>query len=439
MDKSDKTLGRRDFIRVLGGTVVAAGVAGCGEADSPNPPTAAPGASAAAGSTAPVGPVTPPGVPPSAAASTPAVPDTSAANSGGAQPATPPASGPAAASPGAPPAQQPMTASSAKPANPTTPATTTPMTGPSAPTAPMTAPSNGKAKVVIIKAATREEGINQAIAMFGGLGFVAGRDVVIKPNFNSQYEFPATTHDDTIRTVVKGLKGANAGKITIGESSGATTGSATPTATVVQMKNTMALVGELGIEFLSYDTAGVEFETFNFDGMTWSGGLAIPKLMRSDRVKILLPCCKTHSLADYTFSIKIAAGLPPRSRRGLISDMHTNLQEKVADIGKGFEPDLIVMDALKCFIDGGPDSGTVREPGLIVVSNDRIALDAVGVAILKNAGSTSAPIRGKIFQTRQLVRAVEIGLTKTKNPDGIELVGNDDATISKLRSILDVG
>lgn len=313
------------------------------------------------------------------------------------------------------------------------------MTGPSAPTAPMTAPSNGKAKVVIIKAATREEGINQAIAMFGGLGFVAGRDVVIKPNFNSQYEFPATTHDDTIRTVVKGLKGANAGKITIGESSGATTGSATPTATVVQMKNTMALVGELGIEFLSYDTAGVEFETFNFDGMTWSGGLAIPKLMRSDRVKILLPCCKTHSLADYTFSIKIAAGLPPRSRRGLISDMHTNLQEKVADIGKGFEPDLIVMDALKCFIDGGPDSGTVREPGLIVVSNDRIALDAVGVAILKNAGSTSAPIRGKIFQTRQLVRAVEIGLTKTKNPDGIELVGNDDATISKLRSILDVG
>jgi uncharacterized protein (DUF362 family) len=262
---------------------------------------------------------------------------------------------------------------------------------------------------------------------------------VIKPNFNSQYDFPATTHDDTIRTVVKGLKGANAGKITIGESSGATTGSATPTATVMQAKNVMGLVNELGIEFLSYDTQGVEFETFNFDGMTWSGGLAIPKLMRSDRVKILLPCCKTHSLADYTFSIKIAAGLPPRSRRGLISDMHTNLQEKVADIGKGFEPDLIVMDAMQCFIDGGPDSGTVRDPGLIVVSNDRIALDAIGVSILKNAGSTSAPIRGKIFQTRQLVRAVQIGLTKTKSPDDIELVGNDSATISKLRSILDMG
>jgi uncharacterized protein (DUF362 family) len=338
------------------------------------------------------------------------------------------------------PAEPMMAAGGNPPSTPmtTTPMTTTPMSAAGSPATPMT-PDNGKAKVFVIKATSRADGINQAIAMFGGLGFAAGRDVVLKPNFNSQYEFPATTHDDTLRTVVAGLKTANAGKITLGESSGATTGSSTPTATVVQMKGTMALCNELGIEFLSYDTPGVEFETFNFDGMTWSGGLAIPKLMRSDRVKILLPCCKTHTLADYTFSIKLAAGLPPRSRRGLISDMHTNLQEKVADINKGYVPDLIVMDAMQCFIDGGPDSGTTRDPGLIIVSNDRIAMDAVGVAILKNAGSTSSPIRGKIFQTRQLARAVEIGLTKTKSPDDIELIGNDDATISKLRSILDVG
>ena len=156
-------------------------------------------------------------------------------------------------------------------------------------------------------------------------------------------------------------------------------------------------------------------------------------------MKILMPCCKTHTLGDFTCSIKLAAGLPQRNRRGLISDMHTNLQEKVVDINKGFTPDLIVMDAMRCFIDGGPDSGTLADPGLIVVGTDRIALDAVGVAILKAAGSTSAPLRGKIFGTRQLARAVAIGLSSTKSPDDIELVGNDNATLGKLRSILDMG
>jgi uncharacterized protein (DUF362 family) len=298
--------------------------------------------------------------------------------------------------------------------------------------------ANGKAKVIIIKANDRASGIMEALAMFGGLGFAAGRDVIIKPNYNSTYEFPATTHNDTLRIMVEQLRAANAGNIVLGESAGATTFSAQPTQAVTRFKGTMNLVSELKIDFVSFDEPSVEWDTFNFDGMTWANGLAIPKLMRSDRVKILLPCCKTHTLADYTFSMKLAAGLPPRSRRGLVSDMHTDLHEKVVDINKGFTPDLILMDALKCFIDGGPDSGTEASPGLIVAATDRVALDAVGVAILKAAGSTSGPIRGKIFETRQMKRAVAIKLG-ISTPDEIELVGNDQATLSKLRSILDVG
>lgn len=439
MDKSDKTIGRRDFMLVVGGTLVATEIVGCGDAaepaapDVPSTPTL-PTASATPTTTAPAVASTPPTAAAMAAGSgAPSMPIAPPAASSGmpSMPVTSPAT------PATPPASAPTASGAAGAASPSTPATS-PATSPSTP-ASMPAASSGKAKVVVIKASDRVAGINQAISMFGGMGFATGRDVVIKPNFNSQYAFPATTHDDTLKTVVMQLKAANAGNIVLGESSGATTGSATPTATVIQAKNTVAFCKQLGIDFQSYDDPGVEFETFNFDGMTWSGGLAIPKLMRSDRVKILLPCCKTHTLADYTFSIKIAAGLPPRSRRGLISDMHTNLQEKVADIGKGFKPDLIVMDAMQCFIDNGPDSGTLADPGLIVVATDRIALDAVGVAILKNAGSVTAPLRGKIFETRQLVRAVKIGLTDTKSPDDIELVGNDDATLKKLRSILDVG
>jgi uncharacterized protein (DUF362 family) len=309
-------------------------------------------------------------------------------------------------------------------------------TGGSAPKPDAGPVDNGKSKIYIVKPADRISGISQVLTMAGGLGFAKGRDVVLKPNFNSSFALPATTHDDTIRTIVAELKNAKAGNIILGESSGSTTGTIAPTETVIQAKGTLNLCSELGIDFVSYDDPSVEYETFQFDGMTWSGGLAIPKLMRSDRVKILMPCCKTHTLGGYTFSLKLAVGLVPRSRRGLVSDMHTNIQQKIADINMGYKPDLIVMDAMLCFTSGGPDTGTTAAPGLILAGTDRVAMDAVGVAILKSEG---ALIGGRIFETGQIARAIEIGLGGATSPDDIELIGDDNATISELRSLLDNG
>jgi uncharacterized protein (DUF362 family) len=297
---------------------------------------------------------------------------------------------------------------------------------------------NGKSKVYIVKTDDRVSGIEKVLTMAGGLGFAAGRDVVLKPNFNSTYPLPATTHDDTIKTIVNKLKAAKAGKITLGESAGSTTMSVAPTETVIGAKATLALCSDLGIEFLSYDDPSVEYESFQVENMTWNPAPSIPKLMRSDRVKILMPCCKTHFLGDYSFSLKLAVGLIPRSRRGGISEMHTSLQEKIAEINAGFKPDLIVMDAMLCFIDNGPDTGTTASPGLIVAGTDRVAVDAVGVAILRSAGSITPAVIGKIFQSRQIARAVQLGLGAS-TPDQIELVGEDTATISQLRSILDNG
>ena len=430
MNQSDKPISRRDFITVVGGAIVATelGVA-CGEAAGSEEQVLIGGPGAAPGQGAVPTPAAAAGAP-AVGASAPVVPSSA--------PAVNMASNTPPAAPAAPATSTtPQPPSSAAPAMPQMPVTTPGSAAPGTMSPPPVA-ANGKARVIIIKAADRKDGIMQALTMFGGLGFAAGRDVIIKPNYNSTFEFPATTHNDTLSIVVEQLRAANAGQITLGESAGATTFSAQPTQAVTQFKGTMDLVAKLGIDFVSFDDPSVEWDEFNFDGMTWANGLAIPKLMRSDRVKILLPCCKTHTLSDYTFSMKLAAGLPPRSRRGLISDMHTDLHEKVVDINKGFTPDLILMDALKCFIDGGPDSGTERQPGLFVAATDRVALDAVGVAILKHAGSTSGPIRGKIFETRQMKRAVAIKLG-ISTPDDIELIGNDDATLKALRTILDVG
>jgi len=275
-------------------------------------------------------------------------------------------------------------------------------------------------------------GMVDLLAM-AGLGFAAGRSVVMKPNFNSANPFPASTHDDTIRAVAQGLRNAGAGSMRLAESSGPS-----GTANVIAQKGTLALCEELGIEFVSIDELpDPEWETFDFGGMTWPGGLAIPKLFRGPDAVVLLPCCKTHAYGGhFTLSLKLAVGLTPRSRR---NEMHNanNIRSWIADINYGFATDLVIMDALSAFITGGPDSGTQADPGLLLASSDRVAIDAVAVAVLHRAGADLLQ-SSKIFEQEQIARAVQLGLGAT-SPDEIELLGNDQTVISELRSILDMG
>ena len=49
-----------------------------------------------------------------------------------------------------------------------------------------------------------------------------------------------------------------------------------------------------------------------------------------------------------------------------------------------FDPDLIIMDARKCFITKGPSKGDVREPNIILASDSRIAIDKEEVDIIRS-------------------------------------------------------
>ena len=64
-----------------------------------------------------------------------------------------------------------------------------------------------------------------------------------------------------------------------------------------------------------------------------------------------------------------------------------------------------------------------------LASTDRVAIDAVGVAVLKSLGSNTAIMRPRIFQQEQIARAAELGLG-VPSADEIELVPADDKSIS---------
>ena len=79
----------------------------------------------------------------------------------------------------------------------------------------------------------------------------------------------------------------------------------------------------------------------------------------------------------------------------------------IAEINLLYELDLIVLDGVKAFVTGGPETGKVVYPGAMIAGTDRVAVDAVGVAILKLMDATPQVLAGEIFDQEQIKRAVE--------------------------------
>jgi uncharacterized protein (DUF362 family) len=112
------------------------------------------------------------------------------------------------------------------------------------------------------------------------------------------------------------------------------------------------------------------------------------------------------------------------------------MRDMIAEINLAYQPNLIVMDGIEAFIDGGPSQGTVRNGDVMVAGTDRVAVDAVGVAILKDLGSNR--VGGKIFEQDQIKRAVELEIGIAA-PDQIEFLTSDEPSrqyADRLRSIL---
>ena len=55
------------------------------------------------------------------------------------------------------------------------------------------------------------------------------------------------------------------------------------------------------------------------------------------------------------------------------------------------------MDGIKAFVTGGPEKGKEVEPDLLLASKDRVAIDAVGVAILKMYGAKGKVGEADVF------------------------------------------
>jgi uncharacterized protein (DUF362 family) len=118
----------------------------------------------------------------------------------------------------------------------------------------------------------------------------------------------------------------------------------------------------------------------------------------------------------FTMSLKNSVGMIGKDIRNanysFMEELHNsgNIRKMIAEINTGYIPALIVLDGVEAFTAGGPMEGRLETTEVVLAGTDRIAIDAVGVAILRYFGSTSAVMQGKVFEQEQIARAVELGL-----------------------------
>lgn len=282
----------------------------------------------------------------------------------------------------------------------------------------------GKAKVSLVKTGDRETGVKRAIEMMD-FPSMKGKKVFLKPNFNTADPAPGSTHNDVLSTLVKEIKKRDALKVTVGDRCGPG-----DTQKVMEAKGVFDLSNELGFDVINFEKMDEkEWVLINPPGSHWEGGFLMARPLVESEYTVTTGCIKTHGYGGhFTMSMKLSVGAV--HRKHMFPQLHNSpdMRKMIAEINLAYRPELIVMDGVEVFTDGGPMEGTRKRADVIIAGTDRVAVDAVGLAILKEQGSNPQIMGKKIFEQDQMKQAVEIGLG-VSGPDEIEIVTDD--SISK--------
>lgn len=107
-----------------------------------------------------------------------------------------------------------------------------------------------------------------------------------------------------------------------------------------------------------------------------------------------------------------------------------------AQMNLAFHPIVNVMDALVSRVTGGPmPTGDSFPTNLVLFGKDRVAMDAVGLALLKLVGTEPHIADRPVWAQVQLAEAVRLGLG-VAGPDEITLVGHGVPEIPEILAIL---
>jgi uncharacterized protein (DUF362 family) len=199
----------------------------------------------------------------------------------------------------------------------------------------------------------------------------------------------------------------------------------------MEQKGVLTLMKELDVKIIDFDDLDPkDWVKFKRKDCHWQDGFRVARPILDSECLISTGCLKTHRYGGvFTMSLKLHVGVVPTHRHGYnyMGELHQSPHQRkmIAEINDPFKPDLIVLDGIDVFVDGGPADGQHAKGDVFLASNDRVAIDAVGLAVLKSLGSNDQIMKPKIFEQEQIARAVEIGLGAS-SPSEIEVIAADD-------------
>lgn len=276
-------------------------------------------------------------------------------------------------------------------------------------------------KVYVIKTGDRDSGIRE-LMKFLDAGDLSGKKVAIKANYNSMDPFPASTHPDTLSVIIDFLneKGAS---VVLAERSGMGN-----TRKVLEETGVLELAGKKGFDVVVLDELKKGWSRIRPEGSHWKNGFLFPDVFKEADAMVQTCCLKTHRYGGhFTMSLKNSVGMAakydPEDGYNYMAELHGSRYQRqmIAEINMAYEPKFVIMDAIEGFSTGGPDTGTLIQPGIILAGIDRVALDAAGVAVLRIYGTTQEVARGGIFEQEQIARAAQLGFGASA-PDEMEII-----------------
>jgi uncharacterized protein (DUF362 family) len=282
--------------------------------------------------------------------------------------------------------------------------------------------------VGLARGTDRKAALKTAFDLLGPID-LAGRKVYLKGNYNSPDRYPAVTHPGTLAAVIELLREHNCARISLVERSGM--GSATR---IWEQFGIPDLSKRL--DFSLCDLAGIPADGWRpaeLPGSHWKRGVELPRMLEEDAAIVQITNMKTHRFGGiFAGSLKNSIGLISKyshdgSRYNFMQELHASPDQRlmIAEVNQLYRPALVVLDAAEIFITGGPEKGDLAFPEAFAVSRDRVAIDAVGVALLRIHEAGPLFQKADVFEHDQIKRAVELKLG-ARSAEQIDLRTGDE-------------
>ena len=205
-----------------------------------------------------------------------------------------------------------------------------------------------------------------------------GACILLKPNLlrSASAEKGVTTHPAVFSAVATFLK-VRGHTLAYGDSPN---GMYTPLA-VARSCGIQAAAESLGVPLADFET-GVEL---SFPRGALDRLFKVAKgAVEAGRI-INLPRLKTHGLTTMTGALKNMFGVIPGGRKGEYHVTHPDVESfsrMIVDLNGSVPAQLVVLDAITVMEGNGPANGRLRKVGLLIMTDDPVAADAVGCRIM---------------------------------------------------------